>query len=81
MLSYTYLTCGREINYRVLLQNHVKVHNNAVIDRALQEISGKLSYNKQLEEEEKLSYDEQLEEEKKFSYEEQFEEEELSYNK
>ncbi|CAI2188228.1 7080_t:CDS:2 [Funneliformis geosporum] len=39
MPSYTCSTCEREFSHCASLQNHVKVHDNAVVDRALQKIS------------------------------------------
>ncbi|CAI2193289.1 4754_t:CDS:2, partial [Funneliformis geosporum] len=74
----------RKFSHRASLQNHVKIHDNAVVDRALQKISEEVEQaHAQLEEEEELNYDdynEQLEEKEEFSYKEQLEEEELSYD-
>ncbi|CAI2194373.1 7201_t:CDS:2, partial [Funneliformis geosporum] len=84
MSSYTCSTCGREFSHCALLRNHIKVHDNAVVDKALQKISEEEEQAcEQLEEEEELSYDEQLEEEEELSYNKQLEEEgkeELSYD-
>ncbi|CAI2182312.1 93_t:CDS:2 [Funneliformis geosporum] len=78
MSSYTCSTCGREFSHCALLRNHIKVHDNAVVDKALQKISEEEEQAcEQLEEEEELSYDEQLEEEEELK---QLKEEELSYD-
>ena len=64
MPSYTCTTCGREFSRRSSLRNHVKVHNNAAVDRVLHEITEEVAQaHEQQEGEEELNYDEQPEEE------------------
>ena len=79
MPSYKCSICGREFSRHSSLRNHVKVHDNAVVDRALQEIS---EHTREQTEEEELVYDDQQEEEEELVYddEQEEEEEELVYD-